>query len=246
MRKISGSVAYIKKISNLSVDEQKKLIEKFASENNLEITSWIEDVKSVSDNKNEYLNNLIVFDNIKNPPFENFVVAKDTILSTDILEYFYFFLLFKKKNIKLVCVENNFNVDESYIKLRDMIEFIANKDKANLANKTSIARNKKASNGFYAGGRCPLGYDVKNGVLVVNKKEAEVVVKIFELYDKRMSMNQIAKYLEENGYVGKTGIPMSFTAVWYIVQRRKFYQGYMDYGNKDEWIKGVHEPILKE
>ena len=56
---------------------------------------------------------------------------------------------------------------------------------------------------MWMGGCVPLGYDLKERELFINKKEAQVVKHIYEQYLKIGNVRQLKKYLEDNSYVSK-------------------------------------------
>ena len=64
---------------------------------------------------------------------------------------------------------------------------------------------QKAKTGAFLGGVAPLGYDIQNGLYVINKWESEAVREIFSRYADGESYNEIIDYLASRGYKGKRG-----------------------------------------
>ncbi len=64
--------------------------------------------------------------------------------------------------------------------------------------KNKIATSKEQ--GLWMGGTLPLGYDVKDKELIINKKEAKIVKHIFESYMELKSMAELARELNREGY----------------------------------------------
>ena len=104
----------------------------------------------------------------------------------------------------------------------------------------------KASKGGHAGGSLPLGYKSVGGSLVIAEDEAEIVRLIFKLHDEGMAYNKIADYLNNNGLKTKRGGRWEAGALFRLIEKKKFYQGYYRYGKNKEWVKGQHEAILVE
>lgn len=226
-------------------DAQRNAIELFAREKGYEIVAWNKDVISgVSDERPE-LNKILYGDDVVNPPFEAVIVFKSDRLARDTKLYFYYLYLLEKKGVKLLSVEESFGDDEMFANIyRSMMLFVAEQERKNIALRTSKGRKIKAIVGGYAGGRCPFGYNAVNGQLIVNEKEAHIVKEIFAMYNDGVSQRQIAKQLNELGYLTKTGIPFTQVKVMYILRNEKLYQGFVKYGKDSDWVKGVHTPLI--
>lgn len=247
MRKAIG---YIRVSTNeqdekFGAEAQKKAIWSFAREKGYEIVAWNKDVISgVSDERPE-LNKILYGDDVVNPPFEAVIVFKSDRLARDTKLYFYYLYLLEKKGVKLISVEENFGDDEIFANIyRSMMLFVAEQERKNIALRTSHGRKIKAVAGGYAGGRCPFGYSAVNGQLVVNEEEAQIVKEIFAMYNDGVSQNGIAKELNRLGCLTKKGKPFTQVKVMFILRNKKLYEGYVRYGKDNDWIKGVHTPII--
>ena len=58
-------------------------------------------------------------------------------------------------------------------------------------------------------------------------------------------MLTIADELTELGYKTRKGTRFQNTSVRSIINNRPLYEGMYKYGKTMNWVKGVHEPILK-
>jgi site-specific DNA recombinase len=95
-----------------------------------------------------------------------------------------------------------------------------------------IAASKKK--GMWMGGYPPLGYDVKDRKLVVNKTEAETVRSIFQRYQKLGSVRLLKEHLDATGIVSKRRTapdgrgygckPLTRGALYHMLQNR-IYRG---------------------
>ncbi|OGS08283.1 MAG: hypothetical protein A2270_10655 [Elusimicrobia bacterium RIFOXYA12_FULL_51_18] len=113
-----------------------------------------------------------------------------------------------------------------------------------------LARAKK---GLWSGGWHPLGYDIKEKMLVVNEKEAELVNRIFNMYVKYHSTMRVAQELNQLGFrrklykikTGKTygGKPFDMDGVLTILQQ-KAYMGSIQNTRTKQAFPGQHKPII--
>jgi DNA invertase Pin-like site-specific DNA recombinase len=105
--------------------------------------------------------------------------------------------------------------------------------------------------GLWTGGRPPLGYDSKDGALIVNEQEAESVRHIFRRYVKLRSVNDLRLELRRDGInskvrqYGKGGRggakPFSRGAL-YTILHNVLYLGKIRCG--DTIVAGVHDAII--
>lgn len=81
----------------------------------------------------------------------------------------------------------------------DIIQRIAQLESEQIGERVYDGMAQKArTNGGALGFNIPYGYNYVDKKLIINKKEASVVKKIFDLYLNGLSMNKIADHLNEN------------------------------------------------
>ena len=84
---------------------------------------------------------------------------------------------------------------------RQFMGIVSELEKSFITMRLSGGRINKARKGKYAGGGISLGYESKNKELIVDAIGAETIKKVFYLKRyKKMSMNKISTYLNDNGY----------------------------------------------
>ena len=189
----------------------------------------------------------IVYGEASNPPIEAVVVAKSDRVARDINVYYYYKMMLLKKDIKLISVSEDFgNMGVFASMLEAFTLCVAEMERDNITKRTTGGRKKKASVGGYSGGNAPMGYKVQDGRLVINEEEAAVVRKIFEWRDGGATLMSIVEELNDEGYHTRKGNKFVISTVQSIVGNRKTYEGWYKYGKDGEWVKGQHEPILKE
>ena len=94
------------------------------------------------------------------------------------------------------------------------------------------------------GSTVPFGYDYdqSSGQLVVNDYEAMIVKEIFHRYVSGVKLRTLQRQFEKEGYALRSG--RTDTRNFRYIMRNKTYLGYLRY--KDQWIKGLHEPIIDQ
>ena len=228
----------------LEVQEEK--IKEYAEKNDMTIVKWYRD-EGESGAKERPGFDEIIYGDVTNPPFEAVIVAKSDRVARDINVYYYYKMMLMKKDIKLISISEDFGQFGVFANMLEAFTLcVAEMERDNINKRTSAGRKVKAGKGGYSGGRAPMGYKVQDGELVINPDEAAVVLKIFELREDGVTMMEIVDTLNENGYKTRNGGPFVISTVQSILNNRKTYEGFYHYGkDKDEWVKGQHEPILK-
>ena len=189
----------------------------------------------------------IVYGEVSNPPVEAVIVAKSDRVARDINIYFYYKMMLRKKDIKLISIAEDFGQFGVFANMLEAFTLcVAEMERDNITKRTSGGRKVKAMQGGYSGGQAPMGYRVENGRLVINEEEAEVVRKIFELRDSGMALQPICDVLNEEGYKTRKGNKFVISTVQSIVNNRKTFEGWYRYGKSGEWVKGQQEAILPE
>ena len=254
MKVLKNAVGYIR-VSTVEqagddkygIDVQRKEILSYADLHGYSIVDWkIDEISGAKDDR-PALNEILYGDNVTNPPFEAVIVFKNDRLARDTKLYFYYLYTLEKKNITLLSTKEEFTEGSEFANIyRALLQFVAEQERKNIALRTSKGRSMKAQCGGYSGGRCPYGYKVESGRLVINEDEKPIVEFVFEQYDKGTPMLTIADMLNDNGFKTRKGTKFQNTSVRSIVNNRPLYEGMYKYGKEMNWVQGVHEPILKE
>lgn len=141
-------------------------------------------------------------------------------------------------------------------------------ERKNIAENVKMGMIERAQSGRWNGG-VVYGYDIikvrdtmrKRGdtVLEINPDEAEVVRRIFTLYNLGDGYKTIANLLNREGYKTKHKREHSINGIKTILTN-PLYAGYIRYNVRQEWatkrrnninpdpvlVKGIHEPIIDE
>lgn len=228
------------------LEAQREQIRLYALGNGYDIVDWAVDEGISGATLDRPALNELLYGDVGNPPIEAVIVAKNDRMSRDMEQYFYVSFSLKKKNIELKSVSEDFGQMGVFANIMSgLAMFIAEQERINIAKRTGGGRRLKAAAGGYSGGRAPYGYRIKHGQYEVVPEEAEMVRKIFEMLDDGASLVDTAEWLNDNGYSTRNGKRFYASHIKAIKENRPVYEGYYRYGKMD-WVKGVHEPILKE
>jgi DNA invertase Pin-like site-specific DNA recombinase len=252
MQTFKNAIGYIRvsteqqaKDDKYGIEVQKQAILLYANENGYNIVEWAIDEMSGAKDDRPALNGILYGDNVTNPPFEAVIVFKNDRLARETKLYFYYLYTLEKKNIKLLSVKEEFTEGNDFVNIyRALLQFVANQERKNIALRTSKGRSMKAQCGGYSGGRCPYGYRVENGRLVINDEERPIVEYVFKRIDESAPMLTIADELNDLGYRTRKGTKFQNTSVRSIVSNRPLYEGMYKYGKEMNWVQGIHEAIL--
>ena len=234
------------KDDKFGLDVQRDQITKYCEEHDMNIIRWYED-KGESGAKERPGFDEIVYGDVSNPPFESVIVAKSDRVARDIEVYYYYKMLLRKKEISLISITEDFG---KFGVFSDMLESftlcVAKMERENINKRTSAGRSIKAAQGGYSGGRTPFGYKAENHKMVIVPAEAEIVKTVFRMKDDEgKTYKAVCDYLNSKGLVNRSGTKFSISTIQVIYENKKVYQGFYKYGKQSNYVKGVHEPILK-
>lgn len=233
------------------IESQKRDIIKYCEKHNIEIVQWFVDegISGAKDERDRPELRKLINGEITNPPIKAVVVAKSDRLSRQIEQYYWFKYTFKRNNIELISVAEDFGEAGRFAGIYEAITAsFAQMERELISERMGGGRRVKASRGGYAGGKAPYGYATKKGsrVLTVNEEEAKIVRRVFALRDSGETMKGICEALKAEGYTARSGADFQISTIQYILGNRKTYEGYYKYGTSGEWVKGQHEAILTE
>ena len=108
--------------------------------------------------------------------------------------------------VELAITEDNIDTAKQQDKLMlTILSGVAEVERENIIEQTMAGREQKAREGKWNGGFAPYGYKLVQGELKIEKKEAELIRLIYDLYMKDgWGVNTVTKYLNRNGYTKKT------------------------------------------
>ena len=230
------------------IESQREQIKEYCEKNDIEVVQWfIDEGVSGTDRRRPALDKILGGE-ITNPPIQYVIVAKSDRLARKVELYYGFKSRLAEMNIEIISVSEDWSAQDrlAAMIIENFIAVVADIERENIRVRTSGGRRIKAKQGGYAGGRAPMGYKIVDHQLVINEDEAPVVRFIFENKKAGNTMLGTVKALNDAGYKTRNGKPFVISTVQSIWNNEKTYRGYYKYGKDGEWVKGVHEPILKE
>ncbi|MBK7575546.1 MAG: recombinase family protein [Elusimicrobia bacterium] len=100
---------------------------------------------------------------------------------------------------------------------------------------------QRAQRGLYTGGHAPFGYVIQEGRITIEKKRADIIRAIYDLYVESRSVQQIVKMLADKAILSRNGKPLNDTFVYHVLKCR-VYTGHIVH--KKKVYPGKHEPII--
>jgi DNA invertase Pin-like site-specific DNA recombinase len=172
--------------------------------------------------------------------FKKVIVAKLDRIARDTFYTLWIEKELKKCGVELYSISEPYRWDDPAQKIfLQMISSFAEYEKSRIVERLHSGRKKKLESGEYAGGRPAYGYTAKDGNLIINAKQAEVVQKIRRLRMGRLSYKKIAEQLNLAGIKPKSGKKFYPSTIRYILKNIT-YKGVIRYGKA---AKGRHRPI---
>lgn len=200
---------------------------------------------------------------IKEEDIKYLIVWKLSRLSRKVSDIVEIAEILEQHNSNLISIKDNIDTSTPMGKPFLYIAGIfAEIERENMIIQVKGGMIEKAREGYWNGGNPPLGYDLLNGKLEINNKEAEVVKCIFSEYLKGNGYKTIASFLNTCGYKTKKGNSFNGVAVKEIL-KNPVYTGKIRWGHRENWNKknadnkrkrkysdnpifsdGIHKPII--
>ena len=162
--------------------------------------------------------------------------------------------ILRQLNIDIVVTTQNIDTTTAAGKMqRNIMLAFAEFERDMIAERTREKLYSQAQQGYWGGGHAPLGYDVNNKKLIVNKSEAALVRRIYKYYYEEPSTSRVTARLNSEGYRTKVRKYDNGRVVGggifnkqhvRDVLRNNVYIGKIKY--KDELFKGLHEASVDD
>lgn len=214
------------------IDIQIREIEKFAKDNKLKIDKIFKDeaISGTKENRAELdiLRNLCQKNEVKAVIFPS---TDRTARSVRISENLYYEL--SRHSVKLYFADMPFydNDNHSDVMVRQIKEVVAEGNRNAIVERLKKGREERVRKGHYSGGNIPYGYRRKDKELQTVSKEANIIKAIYNLANLGQKCQQIADYLNSQGYRRRNKKEWSQRQIWSILHREKLYkEGVVKYG----------------
>lgn len=153
--------------------------------------------------------------------------------------------VFLPNNVDFVSLNESFDTSTPFGRaMIGILSVFAQLEREQIKERTHMGRIARAKQGMYhGGGTIPIGYDYKDGKLVVNEYEAIQVRKIYEWYAEGVSPLKIMERLRNEGYTNKYKSWESESGITVLhILKNDVYLGVTKFD--DIAIENTHEPII--
>lgn len=233
-----------------SLDSQEKILINFAKSHNLKVYKVYQDAAS-GENLNRSAYNQMMND-AEDGKFKCIMVTRLDRISRNLKD---FLNLSDKLDILGISLKSHSeSIDTSTSFGRHITRILIMFGQMERERSNERTREKMVSmikEGYWTGGLTPLGYDLVNKKLVINRSETKLVNDIFNYYLELPSTLQVAKKLNSLGFKTKKrtskdqkvrgGGPFTKSVIAQIL-RNVIYIGKRKYQN--DLFEGKHEPIV--
>ena len=181
---------------------------------------------------------------IKEKQIDIVVVYKVDRLSRSLADFVRIVDLFDQHEVSFVSVTQQFNTSSSMgrLTLNVLLSFAQfEREVTGERIRDKIAASKRK--GMWMGGTIPLGYDIQDKHLIINKTEAKVVRFIFDTYIKVQCVRKVKEHIEQENLYSKQNKPFSRGALYTILKNPLYIGKVQHRGNV---FDGLHEPLLDE
>jgi len=212
-----------------TIEVQKMKVREFASKNNIVITGEFSD-DGVSGGLADRPGLKQLLEELPNTQADTIMIYKLDRLARDLYIQEGLIKEFNKHDKQLIsALEPDLDGSDPFRKaFRQMLGVFSEFEKAMIALRLEGGRERKAKNGGWHGGKI-YGYDNKDGNLILNQNEAEVVNLIFKLRKNRRSYKAIAKTLNESGKATKHDNKWWPSTIKKIANNPIYKKGYITY-----------------
>jgi DNA invertase Pin-like site-specific DNA recombinase len=172
------------------------------------------------------------------------VVYKIDRLSRSLMDFAKLVDIFDRHNVTFVSVTQSFNTTNSMGRLTlnillSFAQFEREVSGERIRDKIAASRKK----GLWMGGNVPLGYDVKDKKLVINKDEAKIIRMIFDRFPTVGSATILAKRLAEEDVRTKKGRLIDKGYMYKLLNNETYLGKAVHKGTA---YPGVHEAIITQ
>tara|TARA_R110002049_G_scaffold2743_3_gene20968 strand:+ start:15614 stop:17275 length:1662 start_codon:yes stop_codon:yes gene_type:complete len=181
---------------------------------------------------------------IKEKQIDIVVVYKVDRLSRSLADFVRIVDLFDQHGVSFVSVTQQFTTSSSMgrLTLNVLLSFAQfEREVTGERIRDKIAASKRK--GMWMGGTIPLGYDIQEKQLVINKTEAKVVRFIFDTYIKEQCVRSVKEHIEQENLYSKQNKPFSRGAL-YTILKNPLYVGKVQH--RGNVFDGLHQPLLDE
>lgn len=153
--------------------------------------------------------------------------------------------VFLANNCDFVSMNENFDTSSPFGRaMIGILSVFAQLEREQIKERMIMGKEARAKKGkWHGGGHPPIGYDYKDGELVINDFYAMQVRELFDLFAHGMTASRICDAFKEKGYKTQYGNDWNSTQVRRTLSHKSYIGMATDGKN---WFQGDHEPIIDE
>lgn len=221
--------------TELSPDSQVKLIREYAKKNDFivpdEFIFHDDGISGRTTAKRPGFNKMIGTAKLKPKPFDAILLWKFSRFARNREDSIVYKSMLRKLGIDVISISENVGDDKMSVLIEAMIEAMDEYYSINLAEEVRRGMTEKFQRGLKVSAP-PLGYNMKDGEFVVNKDEAELVQRIFDMFvNDDIGSRRIAQILNSEGEVTKKGNKFEDRTIKYILENPVYI-------GKQRWTPG--------
>jgi site-specific DNA recombinase len=222
---------------------QRDEIQAYAKKNSFQLYKIYEDA-GISGSNMDRPALLEMLDVTATDSFDTVIVYKTDRLARDNFMAWWIEKELKKTNTALISITEPYRLEDPSGRLfYAIISAFADYERSMIMARTKAGRIKKAKGGGYAGGNLTYGYDIWDGKLILNEREAKIVERVFRSYSRGKSMNKIAQEFRVKEIATKQGGKWWASTISEILGN-SLYVGETSYGGIE--TNGQQERIISK
>jgi site-specific DNA recombinase len=237
-----------------SIDAQKQRLSDFIRSQGWELHDYyIDDGYSAKDLNRPNVQRMM--NDIRAKKFDVVLVYRLDRLVRSVINLYELLQLFDRYDVKFKSATEMFDTTSAMGRFFiTLVGAMAQWERENIGERVRMGMTQKHAEGGRNGAVAPFGYDLENGELTVNPLEAEVVKRLFSLYQQNNGSLAIAKRFNREGVPKREIGTWNYNTVYYILNnpvycgkvRWNYRKAHGHRTGEEVIVEGTHEAIITE
>lgn len=205
-----------------SISAQKRFIQMYAKNNNMEIIGWYVDEAKSGKTVDRPDFQRLLSDVQSHPEFQAVIVHKLDRFSRNTVDTLLYTRLFEENGVDVIsvteCIEENPTGRMTLTVMSAVNQYYIE----NLSREVMKGMTENALQGLWTGGPPPFGYDLVNQRLVINEEEAKAVRLIYEMTVEGYGSGKIIDRLNVLGYKTRNGNRFGKNSIYDLITNERY------------------------